>query len=61
MTESELEQHSKLADAQLMAKLEKAQAVNDAKLEALTRVIRVMEEQIKIINHRLSDLENVAK
>ena len=45
-----------------------AQAVTDTKLEALTREVRehnhfarrmpVVEEQIKVINHRLSDLEH---
>lgn len=44
-----------------------AQAVTDTKIEALTREVRmhnnfaqrvpVMEEQIKVINHRLADLE----
>ena len=44
-----------------------AQAVTDAKLEELTREVRehnqfarrmpVVEEQIKVINHRLADLE----
>lgn len=44
-----------------------SQAVTDAKLEELTREVRehnhfarrmpVVEEQIKVINHRLSDLE----
>ena len=44
------------------------QAVTDTKLEELTREVRahnnfaqrmpVVEEQIKVINHRLSDLEN---
>ena len=44
-----------------------AQAVTDAKLEDLTREVRehnhfarrmpVVEEQIKVINHRISDLE----
>ena len=44
-----------------------AQAVTDAKLEELTREVRehnqfarrmpVVEEQIKVINHRLTDLE----
>lgn len=43
------------------------QAVTEAKLEALTREVRehnnfarrvpVMEEQIKVINHRIEDLE----
>ena len=45
----------------------KRQAVADAKLEELTREVRehnnfarrvpVVEEQIKVINHRISDLE----
>ncbi len=46
----------------------KANAVTDTKLEALTREVRehnnfakrvpVMEEQIKVVNHRLEDLEH---
>lgn len=45
----------------------KAQAITDTKLEELTREVRehnnfarrmpVVEEQIKVINHRLNDLE----
>lgn len=45
-----------------------AQAVTDTKLDELTREVRlhnnfaqrmpVVEEQIKVINHRLADLEN---
>ena len=45
----------------------KTQAVTDTKLEELTREVRehnnfarrvpVMEEQVKVINHRLNDLE----
>lgn len=45
-----------------------AQAVTDTKLEELTREVRahncfaqrmpVVEEQIKVINHRIGDLEN---
>ena len=48
--------------------LKTAQAVTDQKLEDLTREVRrhnnfasrmpVVEEQIKVINHRLSDLEH---
>ena len=48
-----------------------AQAVTDAKLEELTREVRehngfarrmpVVEEQIKVINHRLTDLEDYHK
>ena len=49
----------------------KRQAVADAKLEELTREVRehnnfarrvpVVEEQIKVINHRLADLEEYHK
>ena len=48
-----------------------SQAVTDTKLEELTREVRahnhfaqrmpVVEEQIKVINHRISDLENFQK
>lgn len=47
--------------------LETAQAVTDCKIEELTREVRehnnfarrmpVVEEQIKVINHRIADLE----
>lgn len=49
------------------AKLDKQQAIMDTKLEELTREVRmhnnfaqkipVMEEQIKVVNHRIEDLE----
>ena len=49
----------------------KAQAVTDTKLEELTREVRehngfaqkilVMQEQIKVINHRIEDLEEYHK
>lgn len=49
------------------AKLDKQQTVTETKLEDLTREVRehnnfakrvpVMEEQIKVINHRIDDLE----
>ena len=49
----------------------KAQAVTDTKLEELTREVRehnnfarrgpVVEEQIKVINHRIQDLEDAQK
>ncbi len=52
----------------MTAELHKSQAVTETRLEELTREVRehngfarrvpVMEEQIKVINHRLSDLEN---
>ena len=51
----------------MQASLEKHQAVTDTKLEELTREVRehnhiarrmpVVEEQIKVINHRLAELE----
>lgn len=50
------------------AKLSKAQAITDTKLETLTREVQkhnnfaqrmpVIEEQIKVVNHRIADLEN---
>lgn len=59
---------NRLAAADVSAKLEQAQAVTDTKLEELTREVRdhnnfarrvpVLEEQIKVVNHRLADLEN---
>lgn len=49
-------------------KLEISQAVTDCKIDELTREVRehnnfahrvpVMEEQIKVINHRIADLEH---
>lgn len=49
----------------------RSQAVTDTKLEELTREVRehnnfakrmpVVEEQIKVINHRIADLEEGAK
>ena len=52
------------------AAIRTAQAVTDAKLEELTREVRehnhfarrmpVVEEQIKVMNHRISDLEHTA-
>ena len=51
--------------------LKTAQAVTDTKLEELTREVRahnnfaqrmpVVEEQIKVINHRITDLEGYHK
>ena len=51
--------------------LKVAQAVTDTKIEELTREVRVhnnfaqrmpvVEEQIKVINHRISDLEQFHK
>ena len=49
----------------------KAQAITETKLETLTREVRehnnfakrmpVVEEQIKVINHRIDDLEDAQK
>ena len=49
------------------AKLDKQQAVTEAKLEELTREVRehnnfarrvpILEEQMKVANHRIADLE----
>ncbi len=56
---------------EVAAKLDTAQAVTDAKLSELTREVRehnqfarrmpVVEEQIKVINHRIQDLEQEGK
>ena len=50
---------------------QKAQAVTETKIEELTREVRehnnfarrmpVVEEQIKVINHRINDLEDANK
>ena len=60
---NELEKQSALSDA----RLEKAQAVTDTKLQALTEEVRkhngfadripVLEEKVKVANHRIDDLE----
>ena len=57
--------------AKMDAKLDKRQAITDVKIEELTREVRehnnfarrmpVVEEQVKVINHRLSDLEDFHK
>ena len=51
--------------------IQTAQAVTDTKIDELTREVRehnnfarrmpVVEEQIKVLNHRISDLENYHK
>lgn len=63
-----LDKDSALADAKLEAKLEKSQAVTDTKIQQLTDEVRkhnafaeripVMEEKIKVANHRIDDLEH---
>lgn len=62
-TLEQLKAHSEASDA----KLEKAQAITDTKLEALTAEVRkhnnfaekipVLEEKIKVANKRIDDLE----
>lgn len=61
---------SKSSD-KINAKLDKNLAVTDTKLEEMTREVRehngfakrmpVVEEQIKVINHRIEDLEGFHK
>ena len=62
---------SHTAVCRLHSEVEKAQALTNTKLEELTREVRehnhfaqrmpVVEEQIKVINHRIGDLENYHK
>lgn len=52
-------------------KIQVAQAVTDTKIEELTREVRkhngfaekipVIQEQIKVVNHRLADLEDIER
>ena len=59
---------SRRSAAEIDHKLDKQQAVTETKLEELTREVRlhngfaqrvpVLEEQIKVANHRISDLEH---
>ena len=56
------------SNKKIQSQLETQQAVTDCKIDELTREVRehnnfarrmpVVEEQIKVINHRLTDLEN---
>ena len=55
------------SNGEIKNELEKSQAVTDCKIEELTREVRehnnfakripVVEEQIKVINHKIEDLE----
>lgn len=57
-----------MSNRKIEQQLDKAQAVTDCKIDELTREVRehnnfarrmpVVEEQIKVINHRLQDLED---
>ncbi len=59
------------AKRKMQFEIEKQQAVTDAKIEELTREVRehngfakrmpVVEEQIKVINHRIKDIEDEVK
>lgn len=59
------------AGRKTQARIETSQAVTDTKIDELTREVRehnnfarrmpVVEEQVKVINHRLSDLEEFNK
>jgi len=59
------------ANRDMQHKQDTAQAVTDTKIEELTREVRlhnnfaekipVIEEQIRVVNHRLSDLEQYHK
>lgn len=59
------------ANRKTQTQIEKSQAVTDTKLDELTREVRehnnfarrmpVVEEQIKVINHRIQDLEGYHK
>ena len=61
----------KKTTSEVTHKLETQQAVTDTKIEELTREVRlhngfaqrmpVVEEQIKVINHRIADLEKGEK
>lgn len=59
---------SKATQNKIMAELKTHQAVTDTKIEELTREVRehnnfarrvpILEEQMKVVNHRVSNLEN---
>jgi Tfp pilus assembly protein PilN len=62
---------TKASNRDIQSKLETHQAVIDAKIDNLTQAVNkhnhfaermpVIEEQIKVINHRLEDLERSSK
>lgn len=66
---AKIQHQSELDDQRLDAKLSQHQAVTDVKLDELTREVRrhnnfaervpVLEEQIKVANHRIEDLEKL--
>ena len=66
-TLNEMDKKSEISDVKLEAALKEYRAVTDTKLDELTREVRehnnfarrmpVLEEQIKVANHRIADLE----
>ena len=62
------EKRNKKMESKIEQQLNTAQAVTDCKIEELTREVRehnnfakrvpVLEEQVKVANHRIADLEN---
>lgn len=62
---------NRVTQSKIMAEMDKHQAVTDTKVDELTREVRehnnfarrmpVVEEQIKVINHRVADLEGQQK
>ena len=62
---------NRASETRTQSKIQTAQAVTDTKLDELTREVRehnnfarrmpVVEEQIKVINHRIQDLEEFHK
>lgn len=63
-----IEKQSEIQDTRLEAKIDVYRAATDTKLDELTREVRehnnfarrmpVLEEQIKVANHRITDLES---
>lgn len=63
--------NSTVTGREMNAKLDKAQAVTQTRLDELTREVRehndfgrripLLEEKIKVVNHRLDDLEGTKK
>ena len=67
-TEASIRMSQAVTNTKLEESIRASQAVTDTKLEELTREVRehngfakrmpVVEEQIKVINHRIADLED---
>lgn len=59
------------SNRKMQSEIEKQQAVTETKIDELTREVRehngfakrmpVVEEQIKVLNHRIKDIENEVK